>query len=97
MSAAFLLLRLLETCEAEGLPAPKGTGHIVADGQLCEVLARRLDVPFEVARVFEGVPVKEARSVAGWALSVPTEERIGALRAWKRRRRGRFSRLRGAA
>jgi hypothetical protein len=91
MNAAFLLLRLLEQCNREGLPEPKGTRSIVADAQLCEVLAKRLDVPFEVAQVFEGVPVKEARSVASWSLTVPLEERIGALRSWRRKRESRFS------
>jgi hypothetical protein len=82
-SPAVALWTLLET----GVKVPKGTGHIVADGELCTMLARRLDVQEYIVReAFEGLPVKEVRAVSEWILERPAEERIRAMRSWRRRR-----------
>lgn len=89
MNAAFSLLRTLDACEREGIPEPTGTAAIVVDAELCELLAKRLDVPFEVACTLGGAPVKEARAVVEWALAIPVEDRIRALRSWRRKRAGR--------
>lgn len=87
-SQAVLLWRLLES----GAHVPKGTGHLVADGRLCALVAKRVGVAFSTAwDVFAGVPVKEVRAIVGWAMGAPEEERPRALRSWRRRRDERES------
>lgn len=87
MSAAHHLFRLLEHLEEAGQEHPKGTRQIAVDGRASVDIARRLGITYETAyELFEGVAVKEAFFICRWALAMPEEERIRALRAWKRRK-----------
>lgn len=82
-SQAILLWRLLES----GARVPKGTGHIVADARLCTVMAKETGLPADVLyEVFADLAVKEVRANLGWAMCCPEEDRIRALRNWRRQR-----------
>ena len=82
-SAAVALWQLLET----GAKVPHGTAPIVADARLCVVLSKETGLPADVLYdVFWGLPVKEVRANLGWAMCCPEEDRIGALRNWRRKR-----------
>ncbi len=89
MSAASCLFSLLEACEAEGIKAPADTRHIAVDEETLAEISGRLELPAYLAHeLFDGLAVKAAFAVSRWAVVIPTEDRIRALRAWKRKRLG---------
>lgn len=90
MTAPATLLRLLDACEDDGVQAPKGTRDIRVDGRCAVLLSRRLDIAPDFAyEVFGGFSVKEARAVCSWTARLEQEERVRALRNWRRNRDGR--------
>lgn len=92
MSAPLLLFRLLEACEVQGVEPPKRTGHIAVDEETLAEISGRLEIqPYLAAELFDGLPVKKAYALAKWAAGIHTEERIRALRAWKRKRLGKVA------
>ena len=87
MTAASCLFSLLEACEAEGIKPPSDTRHIAVDEETLRELSRRLELPaYLAAELFDGLPVKTAFVICQWASAKPDEDRIRALRAWKRKR-----------
>lgn len=87
MTAASHLFSLLEACEAENIPAPRDTKHIAVDEETLRQLSVRLEVqPYLAEELFDGLPVKQVHALVKWTESLPVEDRIRALRAWKRKR-----------
>ncbi len=86
MSAASKLFSLLEACEVQGVEPPKRTGHITVDEETLAEISGRLELPaYLSAELFDGLPVKNAFVICQWAIAKPDEDRIRALRAWKRK------------